>query len=96
MAVQDNFGFRYEAPHASEPIAVHLAIDRTYEAETLGLIMRQLRPGDLFVDVEANIGVFTLPVSQRVGQYGRVIATEASGIFLPTYDGYRRRPTAFV
>jgi len=78
LSLHDNFGFRYEAPHASEPIALHLAIDQTYEPETLELILRHLRSGDVFVDVGANIGVFTLPGSRRVGPNGRVIAAEAS------------------
>jgi FkbM family methyltransferase len=79
LPLYDNFGFRYEAPDVSEPIAFHLAIDRTYEPETLSMITQHLRPGDVFVDVGANIGVFTLPAAKCVGDNGRVIAAEASG-----------------
>lgn len=35
-----------------------------------------LRPGDVFVDAGANIGIYTLLVSQLVGPAGRVIAIE--------------------
>ena len=74
----DNLGFRYELPDASEPIAFHLAIDGVYEPETLALILQQVKQGDVFVDVGANIGVFTIPAARCVGNNGRVIAAEAS------------------
>jgi FkbM family methyltransferase len=35
-----------------------------------------LRPGDTFVDVGANVGVFTLIAASRVGATGRVVAFE--------------------
>jgi FkbM family methyltransferase len=38
----------------------------------------RLRPGDIFVDVGANIGYFTLLGAELVGQQGRVVAIEAS------------------
>lgn len=45
-------------------------------------IGRRLRPGDVFVDVGANIGYFSLYASSLVGDGGSVVAVEASpGIF---------------
>jgi Protein-L-isoaspartate(D-aspartate) O-methyltransferase (PCMT) len=41
-------------------------------------VRRALRPGDVFVDVGANIGYYTLLASQLVGAGGRVFAVEAS------------------
>jgi FkbM family methyltransferase len=41
-------------------------------------VEKSLRPGDLFVDVGANIGYFTLLASKAVGQSGTVVAVEAS------------------
>jgi FkbM family methyltransferase len=41
-------------------------------------VRRALRPGDVFVDVGANIGYYTLLASQLVGADGRVFAVEAS------------------
>lgn len=38
---------------------------------------RYLRAGDWFVDVGANIGLFTLAASKRVGRWGHVVAFEA-------------------
>jgi len=37
-----------------------------------------LRPGDVFVDVGANIGIFSLLASKAVGEKGEVVAVEAS------------------
>jgi FkbM family methyltransferase len=44
--------------------AIHAALERL------------LRPGDVFVDAGANIGVYTLLASRLVGQTGRVVAIE--------------------
>jgi FkbM family methyltransferase len=41
-------------------------------------ITRQLRPGDTFVDVGANIGYYSLLASRVVGASGSVVAIEAS------------------
>jgi len=78
VLLRDKWGFRYEAPDARESIAFHLTIDGVYEPETMALISRQLQHGDVFVDVGANIGVFTIPAARCVGKHGRVIAAEAS------------------
>ena len=47
-----------------------------HEPETIGFVMAALRPGDVFLDVGANVGYFTLAASRRVGSAGRVIAFE--------------------
>lgn len=47
----------------------------TYEAPLQRLLADALRPGDVFYDIGANVGFFSLLASQRVGA-GRVIAFE--------------------
>ncbi|MEU7185398.1 FkbM family methyltransferase [Streptomyces sp. NPDC039022] len=42
---------------------------------------RRLRPGDVFVDVGANIGYYSLLASRLVGENGAVVALEASPDF---------------
>ncbi|GCD43748.1 FkbM family methyltransferase [Streptomyces paromomycinus] len=42
---------------------------------------RRLRPGDVFVDVGANIGYYSLLASRLVGEKGAVVALEASPDF---------------
>lgn len=44
----------------------------------IGLLARALRPGDVFVDVGANCGLFTLFGARAVGADGRVLAIEPS------------------
>jgi FkbM family methyltransferase len=45
--------------------------------------MRRLRPGDVFIDLGANTGYYTLLAAKLVGPAGRVVAVEASP---PIYD----------
>jgi FkbM family methyltransferase len=47
-----------------------------YEPATTDAVMHLLRPGDVFVDVGANVGYFTVLAALRVGAAGRVIAFE--------------------
>jgi len=48
----------------------------TYEAGTLYVLSSVLRPGDVFLDVGANIGLVSLVASRLVGSQGRVYAFE--------------------
>ena len=50
--------------------------NRPYEHETLHLLLRYLRPGDVFIDVGAHIGWFTIWASRFVGNQGSVYAFE--------------------
>src|SRR5580658_5837392 len=47
-----------------------------YEPWTSDLVKRELKQGDVFVDVGANIGYFTVMASKLVGERGRVFAFE--------------------
>lgn len=49
-----------------------------WEPDVSRVIERTLSPGDVFVDVGANIGYDTLLASSRVGPTGAVVAIEAS------------------
>jgi FkbM family methyltransferase len=51
------------------------------EPGTRQVIERTLRPGDVFVDVGANIGLHTIAAGRKVGPEGRVLAFEP---FAPT------------
>ena len=50
----------------------------TWEPNLTEFLMRRLCPGDLFVDVGANIGYFSLLAAKLVGTSGKVLAIEAS------------------
>jgi len=58
-----------------------------WEPNLTAWIAERLRPGDVFVDVGANIGYFSLLASRVVGPEGRVVAIEAS----PEVFGLLRR-----
>lgn len=49
-----------------------------WEPTVTDWIRRCLKPGDIFVDVGANIGYYTILASFIVGDQGRVVAVEAS------------------
>lgn len=51
-------------------------LGRYYEAHTQMLFLKGLRPGDVFVDIGANIGMTMLVAARCVGPSGRVIAFE--------------------
>ncbi len=70
---ENSFGL----PHLSEPMALHLVTDGVYEADTRAVILERLTEDALFVDVGANIGLFTIPAARKTRK-GGVIAVEAS------------------
>ena len=53
-----------------------IAFNRLYEAGTSAILIDQLRPGDVFIDVGAHIGYFTLLASALVGPAGCVHSFE--------------------
>ena len=53
-----------------------LGFHRTHEPDITRLVEDQLSPGDVFVDVGANIGWHSLHASRAVGPSGRVISLE--------------------
>ena len=53
-----------------------LAIHGVYEPLTTDLVRAELRPGDVVLDIGANIGYFTLIFAKGVGPAGRVFAFE--------------------
>jgi FkbM family methyltransferase len=51
---------------------------RIYEPNLSHLLIRVLKPGDMFLDVGANVGYFSLLASTAVGPSGRVFSIEAT------------------
>lgn len=47
-----------------------------YEKAELDVLKKHLKPGDVFLDLGANLGVFTLHASRIVGETGKVISFE--------------------
>ncbi|MFJ5260928.1 FkbM family methyltransferase [Streptomyces sp. NPDC088387] len=59
----------------------YLYLFGTWEPHMTNWLRGRLGPGDCFVDVGANIGVFSVLASRLVGEKGRVVAVEASPDF---------------
>ncbi len=62
----------------------HLKAGVLYEPELSQFLIRALRPGDVFVDVGAHIGYFSMMAAGLVGQAGSVFSFE------PDPDNYER------
>ena len=58
-------------------IAPWIVLDGLWETHVTDWLQQTLRPGQMFVDVGANVGYFTLLGAQLVGPKGRVVAVEA-------------------
>jgi len=57
-------------------VSTHLFVSKTWEPEETELVSSLLHEGDVFVDVGANVGYFTLLASECVGSSGKVFAFE--------------------
>jgi FkbM family methyltransferase len=58
-------------------IAPWLVLDGLWEAHVTDWLQKTLRPGQIFVDVGANVGYFTLLGGLLVGRQGRCVGIEA-------------------
>jgi FkbM family methyltransferase len=56
---------------------------RTWEPALTRLLRSRLRPGDVFIDVGANLGWFTVVAGRLVGDRGRVFAIEPAPLVRP-------------
>lgn len=77
MVVRDRFGNLMSIPNAVEPVGAYLWMDGVYEPDTLQFIQSNLDAGSCFLDVGANIGVFTVQIAAAFPEE-QVLAIEAS------------------
>ncbi|OIJ68145.1 FkbM family methyltransferase [Streptomyces mangrovisoli] len=78
--VETRFGARF-AVDTQDLIQRYVYLFGVWEPHMTGWLERRLKPGDTFVDVGANVGIFSVLASQLVGERGRVVAIEASPVF---------------
>jgi FkbM family methyltransferase len=67
-------------------VQYHIYYFSLWEPNLTALLTNRLRPGDVFVDVGANVGYFSLLASRLVRESGAVVAVDAS----PTIFGRLR------
>lgn len=53
-----------------------------YEEDVVAIIRRLVRPGDVCLDIGANVGAISIALADQVGQKGKVYAFEPGPIFL--------------
>lgn len=70
-------GVRMALDRADASVSIQI-IEGGYEPHVAATLDRLLGPGDVFVDVGANVGYHTFRAATRVGADGRVVAVEAN------------------
>lgn len=75
VLVRNRFGLLAIQEEDVAAIAYYLSGDLP-EPGTVALVERYLEPGDCFLDVGANVGIYSLIAGRKVGAGGRVIAIE--------------------
>jgi FkbM family methyltransferase len=75
--VRTRFGFRLMID-APDLVSSTLYMTGQWEPYLTAYILQRLKPGDIFVDVGANIGYHSLLAARAVGPSGRVYSIEAS------------------
>jgi FkbM family methyltransferase len=69
--------YRFRCESLTEFIRALSLLSR--EPGTLAWIRSEVGPGDVFYDIGANIGVYSIVAAERVGEAGKVIAFEPHG-----------------
>ena len=59
-------------------VQYHIYYFSLWEPNLTALLSQRLKPGDVFVDVGANVGYFSLLAAKLVGERGAVVAVDAS------------------
>lgn len=83
LAVRLNFGEWVIVPTWNIDVAVGMIRDGVIEPWTARAVQRILKPGDVYVNVGANLGFYMALGVKSVGRTGRVFAIEANPALLP-------------
>ena len=78
VLVATPLGTRLLLPVQDISLAPELALTGVYDKSFIDFLARSLRPGMTFVDVGANVGLFTVVGAMLVGAGGRVFAYECN------------------
>lgn len=76
VVCKTNSGFTLEVD-ARDIVGKHIYYFGVWEPRLTDWLSDRLRPGDLFIDVGANVGYYTMLASRLVGKSGQVVSVEA-------------------
>jgi FkbM family methyltransferase len=77
LDVVDVGGVAMALDRADASVSVQI-FEGAYEPHVAAMLDRLLRPGDVFIDVGANVGYHSFRAASAVGAEGRVVAVEAN------------------
>lgn len=66
VLILDRGGNRYLLPNLIEPLAFSLWMNGLCEPQTYRFLLSNIGSGSIFVDVGANVGVFSHPIARRL------------------------------
>lgn len=72
------WGGRLVLPADDLSLMPELVVKGTYDVPFTAFVQQHIRPGDVAIDVGANVGLFTLLLGYQVWERGRVLAYEAA------------------
>lgn len=76
--ILDVLGFKMRlSPGESFSNNICIIAPQLYDYREIRFLKRNLKPGDIFLDIGAHIGFYSLIASQLVGGKGKVLAIEA-------------------
>lgn len=88
--LNDSFGCSFVLPSFAEPIALEIFTFGAYEAGTRRLILDYLRDGGVFLDVGANIGALTIPITKERPNSSIICVEADPAIFQILTDNLKR------
>jgi FkbM family methyltransferase len=83
MLVATTWGGRLLIPAEDLSLMPELVAHGTYDVPFTAFVQQHIRPGDVAIDVGANVGLFTLLLAHQVWDRGRVIAYEPNPQLVP-------------
>lgn len=71
-------GCRFRIEGRNNLMDAGLLLNPAYNGREIGFLAEACGPDGVFVDIGANIGLYSLPLARAVGPHGRVLAIDAS------------------
>lgn len=79
-------GLTFRLRGAANLIEDGVLLHPAYNRREIDFLAGALPPGGTFVDLGANIGLYTLPLARKAGPAGRVLAVDANEDIVPVLD----------